>query len=143
MPGTTRGSGKHRLHALVGTARGHVALPALPGRRLGRGRWRTASPPAEPRALVLGAPPTALLLLRVFRTLANCTSRGRTLSGRMGEELGTNTGLSPRKPGLRLCCPRLQRVRSQEQLSPQLQLWRTMGLGRWTGCRGRRWNFLW
>lgn len=76
MPGTTRGSGKHRLHALVGTARGHVALPALPGRRLGRGRWRTASPPAEPRALVLGAPPTALLLLRVFCTLANCTSGG-------------------------------------------------------------------
>lgn len=34
-------------------------------------------PPAEPRALVLGAPPMALLMLRVFGILADHTSVGR------------------------------------------------------------------
>lgn len=94
-----------------------------------------ASPPAEPRALVLGTAAAASLPQPC--QLHFC---GKTLTGRMGGDLGTRTGLSPRKLGLQLCCPRLPRVRSREQLSPRLQLWQAVGLGRWTGCRGRRWT---
>lgn len=112
-----------------------MALAALPGRRLGRGRWRMASPPAEPRALVLGT--AAAASLQRPCQLHFC---GKTLTGRMGGDLGTRTGLSPRKPRLQLCCLRLPRVWSQEQLSPRLQLWQAVGLGSWTGCRGRRWT---